>query len=136
VAEIEMIVHSVRMIETTYERVVIMKEKAANRYLPIRIGTFEADAIAIKLQSTSVPRPLTHDFICSIIESLGAQTISVVINELKDDVFYAKTRLKHNGKIIEINCRVADAIAVATRVNAPIFIDEEILKVAGMTSLQ
>lgn len=133
-AEIEMIVDRIYVSKMNYQRVVNLKEKASvNHYLPIWVGPLEADAIAIKLQSTSVSRPLAHDFICSIIKALDATLISIVINELRMDVFYAKTRLKYNGKIIEIDCRVGDAIAIAIRGNAPIFVEEEILKVAGQT---
>lgn len=115
-----------------YQRVVILKEKEGERYLPCWIGTSEADAIAVKLQGVSVPRPLTHDFTCAVIDALGVTVECVVISELKKDTFYAKVILDADDEKMEIDSRPSDALAVAVRVGAPIFADEKVLKKAGV----
>lgn len=129
---IEMVVDSIRVSVMNYQRVVILKEKDANRYLPIWIGPAEADAIAIKLQNVSVPRPLTHDLLYTVIESLGALVNFVFVDELRQDTFYAKLYLKYDGKDVVIDCRPSDAIALAVRAKAPIYVAEEVLEKAGI----
>ncbi len=108
---IEMTIDSIRVSLMNYQRVVILKEQVTDRYLPIWIGPAEADAIAIKLQGVSVPRPLTHDLLYSIIESLGASVGSVSITDLKNDTFFAKIALNVDGGEMEIDSRPSDALA-------------------------
>ncbi len=129
---IEMSVDSIRVSLMNYQRVVILKEKAAGRYLPIWIGPAEADAIAVKLQEMQVPRPLTHDLIHTIIQSLGAQINSIIVSDLNNDTFYAKIILDVSGKRVEIDSRPSDAIALAVRVKVPIFAEEAVLEKAGI----
>jgi len=129
---IEMSIDSIRASLMNYQRVVILKEKMAERYLPIWIGPSEADAIAIKLQGVEVPRPLTHDLLTSVIDALGATVESVIVNDLKNDNFYAKINLIVSGGQIEVDCRPSDALALAMRVGAPIFVDEAVLNGAGI----
>ena len=129
---IEMNVDSIRVSLKNYQRVVILKEKAAGRYLPIWIGPAEADAIAVKLQEMQAPRPLTHDLINSVIQALGAQITSIVVSDLSNDTFFAKIVLDQNGKRIEIDSRPSDAIAIAVRVKVPIFAEEMVLQKAGI----
>src|SRR4051812_30713274 len=117
---------------TNYKRVVMLKEKTATRYLPIWIGHFEADAIAIPMQNVPVSRPLTHDLLGSVIQSLGARLTQVVINQLADETFYAKLVLDANGRHVEVDSRPSDAIALAIRSKVPIFVDESVLDQAGM----
>ncbi|MGD9118984.1 MAG: bifunctional nuclease family protein [Dehalococcoidia bacterium] len=131
-AEIEMLIDSIRVSAVNDQRVVILKEKIADRFLPIWIGPVEADVIAIKLQNVPVTRPLTHDFVCDVINALGATIKSVVVCELKEETFLAKVVLESKGKGLEIDCRPSDALAVAVRVNAPIFADEKVLEIAGV----
>jgi len=90
---IEMSIDSIRASPMNYQRVVILKEKMAERYLPIWIGPGEADAVAVKLQGVEVPRPLTHDLLTSVIDALGATVESIIVNDLKNDTFYAKINL-------------------------------------------
>jgi bifunctional DNase/RNase len=130
--EIELIIDSIRVSLMNYQRVIIFKEKMGEKYLPIWVGTNEADAIAVKIQGVSVPRPLTHDYVCAIISSLKAEVERVVISDLYNDTFYAKTVLKSNNDLIEIDCRPSDAIAVALRANAPIYVNETVLSKAGI----
>jgi len=129
---IEMTIDSIRVSLMNYQRVVILKEKTAERYLPIWIGPAEADAIAIKLQGVTVPRPLTHDLLHSVIGMLGATINSIIISELKSDTFYAKILLLEDGGQTEIDCRPSDAMALAVRADVPIFADEEVLEKAGI----
>jgi bifunctional DNase/RNase len=115
-----------------HQRVVILKEKESERYLPIWIGPAEADAIAVKLQDYQVPRPLTHDLLGNIIGELGAAVNSIIVCDLKNDTFYAKIILAVNGKQVEVDARPSDAIALAVRVKVPIFADESVLDKAGI----
>jgi len=112
---VEMTLESIRVSMLNYQRVVILREKDTERYLPIWIGTAEADAIAIKLQEVSVPRPLTHDLLTSIINALGASVSWIVVCDLRDDTFYAKISLVADDKQIEIDSRPSDALALAVR---------------------
>ena len=130
-ANIEMVIDSIRVSLMNYQRVVILKEKEGERYLPFWIGSAEADAIAVKMQGVSVPRPFTHDFTCAAIGALGARVKSVIISDLKSDTFYAKVILESSGKQIEIDCRPSDALAVAVRQSVPVFADDKVLKKAG-----
>ena len=129
---IEMTVDSIRVSLMNYQRVVILKEKDSDRYLPIWIGPAEADAIAVKLQGVTVPRPLTHDLVLSVIENLGATVNSIVINDLKNDTFYAKIVLNVDGNQMDIDSRPSDALAIAVRVDVPIYSDPSVLDKAGI----
>lgn len=129
---IEVFVESIRVNMTNYKRVVMLKEKSASRYLPIWIGHFEADAIAIPMQNVPVARPLTHDLLGGVITQLGAKLTQVVINELADETFYAKLIIDIDGRQVEVDSRPSDAIALAIRAKVPIFVDESVLDQAGM----
>lgn len=129
---IEVTIESIRVSMLNHQRVVILKEKEAERYLPIWIGPAEADAIAVKLQEYSVPRPLTHDLLGNVIKELGAAISSIIVCDLKDDTFFAKIMLAVNGKEIEIDSRPSDAIALAVRAKVPIFAEEAVLDKAGI----
>ncbi|MCL0091956.1 bifunctional nuclease family protein, partial [Dehalococcoidales bacterium] len=132
VAMIEMIIDSIRVSLMNYQRVVILKEKMAERYLPIWIGPAEADAIAVKLQGVTVPRPLTHDLLHSVIDALGATINSIIVSELKNDTFYAKIILNIDGEQMEVDSRPSDALALAVRAKAPIYAEERVLDKAGI----
>jgi len=129
---VEMTIDSIRVSLMNYQRVVILKEKIAERYLPIWIGPAEADAIAVRLQGVNVPRPLTHDLLCSIIDTLGATVSSIVVCDLKNDTFYAKVILNVNGSELEIDSRPSDALALAVRTEVPIYTEETVLDKAGV----
>jgi bifunctional DNase/RNase len=129
---VEMVVESVRVNLSTYQRVVVLKEKSSERYLPIWIGNNEADAIVIQLQNVPVPRPQTHDLLKSVITDLGARVTRVIVNNLENDVFYARVNLDIEGRHVEIDSRPSDAIALAVRVQAPIFAEEAVLDKAGV----
>ena len=127
-----MVVDSIRASLKNYQRVVILKEKANDRYLPIWIGPSEADAIAVKLQSVSVPRPMTHDLLNTIVDALGASINSIIVSDLKNDTFYAKIIINVDGEQMEVDSRPSDAIALAVRVEAPIYAEEGVLDKAGI----
>ena len=129
---IEMIIDSMRVSPMNDQHVVILKEKMAERYLPIWIGQTEADAISVKLQGVEVHRPLTHDLLTSVIDALGAMVESIVVYDLKNDTFYAKISLIVKGRQIEVDSRPSDAFALAVRVKAPIFVEEVVLDKAGI----
>ncbi len=129
---IEMTIDSIRVSLMNYQRVVILKEKDAERYLPIWIGPAEADAIAVKLQGVTVPRPLTHDLLQSVIDSLGATVNSIIVSNLKNDTFYAKIILNVDGGAVEVDSRPSDALALAVRAGVPIYAEEVVLDQAGI----
>lgn len=129
---IEVFVESIRVNMANYKRVVMLKEKDAGRYLPIWIGHFEADAIAIPMQKVPVSRPLTHDLLKAAIATLGGRIEHVVIHDLADETFYAKLVLYLDGKSLEVDARPSDAIALAIRAEVPIYVEEKVLDAAGM----
>jgi len=107
--------------------VIILKEKEGNKTLPIWVGLFEAQAIALALENVKPPRPLTHDLTKSIIEKLKGKVDKVVINDLKHNTFYARIVMRKNGESIQIDSRPSDAIALALRLKVPIYIDEAVM---------
>jgi bifunctional DNase/RNase len=129
---IEMTIDSIRVSLVNYQRVVILKEKVSDRYLPIWIGPSEADAIAVKLQGVALPRPLTHDLLNSVIDNLGGVVNSIIVNDLKEDTFFAKVIIDTSGKQMEIDSRPSDALALAVRTGVPIYADESVLDKAGV----
>jgi bifunctional DNase/RNase len=129
---IEMNIESIRVSLVNSQRVILLKEKMGERYLPIWIGASEADAIAIKLQGVEVRRPLTHDLLHSIIDLLGGTAELVIINEMKNDTFYAKINLTVHGDLIEVDSRPSDALALAVRTGTPILVNESVLNQAGL----
>ena len=129
---LEMTVDSIRVSPMNYQRVVILKEKGADRYLPIWIGPAEADAIAVKLQDLTVPRPLTHDLLRTIIDVLGGSVKHILVSDLHNDTFYAKITIQANGDAKEIDCRPSDAVALAVRAQVPIYVAESVLDKAGI----
>ena len=131
-ANTEMKIDSIRVSAMNDQRVLILKEKNEDRYLPIWIGPAEGDAIAIKLNAVSVSRPLTHDFACAAIDALGGSLESVVIHRLENDTFHAKVVIGTREGQKEIDCRPSDAMAMAVRTGVPILADEEVLEKAGV----
>lgn len=129
---VEMTIESIRVSLMNYQRVVILREKESDRYLPIWIGPAEADAIAVRLQDVSVARPLTHDLLRSIIDNLGGSVTHILVNDLSNDTFFARIVLQVDGKEMEIDSRPSDAIALAVRAQVPIYADETVLDKAGV----
>jgi bifunctional DNase/RNase len=110
---------------------ILLKEMEGSRRLPIIIGAFEAQAIALEMEGIKPPRPLTHDLLKQLVENLGASVIEIVVNELKENTFYAKIVLEISGLTNEIDARPSDAIALAVRTYAPIFVNESVMEAAA-----
>ncbi|HYZ15083.1 MAG TPA: bifunctional nuclease family protein [Candidatus Acidoferrum sp.] len=110
----------------THDPVVILKDLEGKRYLPILIGPFEATAIALALEGTAVPRPLSHDLMRTLLETLSAKLEQVVVHDIKDSTFFAKLVVRTNGEVQEIDARPSDGIALALRMHAPIFVSDKI----------
>jgi len=111
--------------------VIILKDKEGDKTLPIWVGLFEAQAIALALENVKPPRPLTHDLTKSIIEKLKGKVDKVVITELRNNTFYARIMMRRNGESIQIDSRPSDAIALALRLKVPIYINEAVLDKVG-----
>ncbi len=129
---IEVNIDSIRVSLMSQHRVVVLKEVDSTRYLPIWIGPFEADAITLQLQDVQVARPLTHDLLKSFIDKMNATISHIMVTELKNETFYAQIVMDVNGKSVEIDSRPSDAIALAVRVKAPLFISEEVMEAASI----
>lgn len=132
----KMELHGVNLDVMTNQPVVILKDSGANYYLPIWIGQFEATSILMELQGIKAARPLTHDLMRSLLERLDSTMDKVVINDLKDGTFYAKIFLTYRATPIEIDSRPSDAIALAVRTKAPIFVADSVIDEASIVSEQ
>jgi len=129
---VEMVVESVRVHMLSSRHVVILKEAARDRYLPIWIGPWEASAIAMKLQGLTPERPLTHDLFATTLEELGARIDRVVISELADETFHARIMLERDGRTVEVDARPSDALALAVRSGVRIFAADAVLEQAAL----
>ena len=130
---IKVTVDSIRASLMSEHRVIILKELNAERYLPIWIGPYEADAIAIRLRKIEVARPLTHDLLNNAITEMGGEVSHITVNDLRNDTFYAQITVNLDGRRVEIDSRPSDAIALAVRANVPIFVEEDVMAQAGIT---
>ena len=129
---IEVEIDSVRVSLTNQQRIVILKQVNEERYLPIWIGLYEAEAITIALQEIQVARPQTHDLLKTLIQSLNARLVQVEVISLSDDVFYGNLVLEINGSRRQIDCRPSDALALAARMQAPIMVSDDVMGNAGI----
>ena len=124
----EMVIYGVSFDLVGKQPIVLLKTKDGNKYLPIWIGQPEAAAILMKLQGASTPRPMTHDLLNDLLEQLDAKCERVSVTELRDNTFYASITISVNGSEIEVDSRPSDAIALAVRVQAPIFVAEDVIE--------
>jgi bifunctional DNase/RNase len=129
---IEVTIDSIRVSLMSQHRIVVLKEESGARFLPIWIGPFEADAITLQLQGIDAPRPLTHDLLKTVIDTLGGEVLHILINGLEKNTFFARIVLDVDGDTIEIDSRPSDAIALGVRVNSPIYVTEEVMDQAGL----
>ena len=130
---IETTVESIRVSLVTQNRVVILKETDGDRHLPIWIGAYEAEAIALELQGVSATRPLPYDLMRAMLTELGARVEQVVITDLNDQVFFARIHVVHNGQTLELDSRPSDAIALAVRTGTRILVDDAIMDQVGVS---
>jgi len=126
------VVHSIRVSLMSHHRVVLLKEADVDRYLPIWIGPFEADAIAMALQKVQPPRPMTHDLLKAVVQELGATVSHILINELTDNTFHGRIVMDLSGRHMEIDSRPSDAIALAVRCAVPIYVAEDVMAQASI----
>jgi bifunctional DNase/RNase len=131
--EIEMKIRGLMMDPVTNMPIVILKDVNGNTILPIWVGVYEANAIALEIEKVTTPRPMTHDLIKSLLLGLNTGVKKVVVNELKDDTFYAVIWLERDGEIISVDSRPSDALAVALRLDCPIYVEEAVLKSSKMS---
>jgi uncharacterized protein len=124
---IKMTVRGIALDPITNMPIIILKDVEERKALPIWVGIFEANAIALELEKVTTPRPMTHDLLKSVLDGLGATVQRIVVNDLKDNTFFAVIELLCNGATINIDSRPSDAIALALRVNAPIFVAEAVV---------
>ena len=129
---IEVEIDSVRVSLTNQQRIVILKEIDQDRYLPIWIGLYEAEAITIALQDIQVARPQTHDLLKTLIIALNARLVQVEVKSLSEDVFFGNLVLEISGDQQNVDCRPSDALALAARMNVPIMVSEEVMDQAGI----
>src|SRR5271163_4070963 len=135
--EVEMKIRGLMMDPVSNMPIVVLKDTNGNAILPIWVGIYEANAIALEIEKVSTPRPMTHDLIKNVLTGLDTQVHKVVVTELRDDTFYAVIWLERGGEAISIDSRPSDALALALRVDCPIFVEDEVLKsskVAGNVS--
>jgi bifunctional DNase/RNase len=128
---VEVEIDSIRVSLMSQQRIVILKELESERFLPIWIGPYEAEAITLSLQDVEVQRPLTHDLLRNLLDQLGAQVLRVNITELRDEVFYAHIVIQVNGNEMEIDSRPSDALALAVRVHVPVFVAADVMDEAS-----
>ena len=129
---VEVTIDSVRVSLVSQYRLVVLKESGTERYLPIWIGPFEAEAITLQMQGVEVPRPLTHDLLKKMITTLGGHVSHIVVTDLRQETFYANIVLDVNGKRMEIDSRPSDAIALAVRASVKIFVNDTVMESAGI----
>lgn len=129
---IRVTVDSIRVSLLTQHRVVVLRETDSRRYLPIWIGPFEADAIAMAIQGHEPQRPLTHDLLKAIIHDMGGTVSHIIVNDIHDNTFFARIVIEHYGRNVEIDSRPSDAIALAVRTDVPIYVETHVLDQAGV----
>lgn len=129
---IRVTVDSIRVSLLTQHRVVVLREADSRKYIPIWIGAFEADAIALALQGHEPQRPMTHDLLKTVFGELGAAISHIVVNDIHDSTFYARIVVEQGSHTIEIDARPSDAIALAVRTDVPIYVEQHVLDQAGV----
>src|SRR5262252_1237214 len=126
--EVEMKIRGLMMDPVTHMPIVILKDVGSDTVLPIWVGVYEANAIALEIEKVTTPRPMTHDLIKNVLTGLESQVHKVVVTELREDTFYAVIWLEREGRIISVDSRPSDALALALRMDCPIFVEDEVLK--------
>jgi hypothetical protein len=125
--EIEMKIRGLMVDPVTNTPIVILRDSSGNSILPIWVGVYEANAIALEIEKVSTPRPMTHDLIRNLLTGVEAKVSKVVVSELKDETFYAVIWLEKDGQVISVDSRPSDALAIALRLDCPIYVEERVL---------
>jgi bifunctional DNase/RNase len=133
-AEVEMKIRGLMMDPVTNMPIVILKDVGGDSVLPIWVGIYEANAIALEIEKVTTPRPMTHDLLKNLLTGLEARVHKVVVNELRDDTFFAIIWVECDGEVISIDSRPSDALALALRVDCPIFVEDQVLKNSRLAS--
>ena len=126
--EVEMRIRQLLIDPSNNTPIVVLKDVNSDTLLPIWVGMYEANAIAMEIEKVSTPRPMTHDLIKNVLAGLDAHVHKIVVTELKDDTFFAVIWMEREGRIVSVDSRPSDALALALRVDCPIYVDEEVLK--------
>src|SRR3989441_7816620 len=132
--EVEMKIRGLMMDPVTNMPIVILKDVNGTAVLPIWVGIYEANAIALEIEKVTTPRPMTHDLLKNLLMGLEIRVDKVVVNELKEDTFYALIWLERDGQVISIDSRPSDALALALRTDSPIYVEEDVLKNSKISS--
>ncbi len=132
--EVEMKIRGLLMDPVTNMPIVILKDVAGDSVLPIWVGIYEANAIALEIEKVTTPRPMTHDLIKNLLTGLDTRVHKVVVSELREDTFYAVIWLERDGRVISVDSRPSDALALALRLDCPIFVEDEVLKTSKQAS--
>lgn len=132
--EVEMKIRGLTMDPVTQMPIVVLKDVNGATVLPIWVGIFEANAIALEIEKVSTPRPMTHDLLKTVLMGLEADVKKVVVSDLKDDTFYALIWLEKGGEMISIDSRPSDALALALRLDCPIYVEDTVLKTSKLTN--
>ena len=130
--EIEMKIRTLMMDPVTQMPIVVLRDATGNSILPIWVGVYEANAIALEIEKINTPRPMTHDLIKILLHGMDARVDRIVVSDLKDDTFFAVIWLEKDGQLISVDSRPSDALAIALRTDSPIFVDESVLKNSKM----
>ncbi len=132
--QVEMKIRGLMMDPTTNMPIVVLKDVNGTAILPIWVGVYEANAIALEIEKVATPRPMTHDLIRNLLFGLDAGVKKVVVSDLKDDTFYAMIWVERDGKLISVDSRPSDALAIALRLDCPIYVEETVLKTSKTAS--
>src|SRR5580698_1424579 len=134
--EVEMVIRGLMMDPVTNMPIIVLKDVGSDAVLPIWVGIFEANAIALELEKTATPRPMTHDLLQNMARGLNAQVQKVVVSELRDDTFYAVIWMDHAGETVAMDARPSDAIALALRWDCPIYVNRAVLEQSKQTATE
>jgi hypothetical protein len=133
--EVEMKIRGLMMDPVTNMPIVVLKDVTSDVVLPIWVGVYEANAIALEIEKVTTPRPMTHDLIKNLLVGLDTHVHKIVVNELRDDTFFAVIWMERDGKIISLDSRPSDALALALRLDCPIFVEEDVLKTSRQSGV-
>jgi uncharacterized protein len=132
--EVEMKIRGLMMDPVTNMPIVVLKDVGGQAILPIWVGVYEANAIALEIEKVQTPRPMTHDLLKNVLLGLEVRVQKIIVSELKDDTFYALIYVERDGEMMTIDSRPSDALALALRMDCPIFVNEQVLKNSKVSS--